>query len=184
MAENGLSDADREYFERAAEDDRSDFPATSAARDRGRAVVDNVNLKPCPFCGGVPEITHHCEPTHGTWGEIDSPQESLSIRCPACSFSITRSHDEKGGILGAVNSWNARPAIVAVIKHTEIEAMIADVRAENDAYLTGRSEETTDIGYKAAVYSMRRLINRLYNAGNIVVEDDSAHPDNQPRVSR
>lgn len=73
-------------------------------------------------------------------------------------------------------SKNAEIVVATPITRTEIEAMIVETRAENAAYLTGRSEEAVDVAYHAAMYSMRRLANRLYKAGCIVLADDSQSP--------
>jgi tryptophanase len=70
-----------------------------------------------------------------------------------------------------------------IIKVSELEAMLAEVRAENEPYLAARSEEAANAGYAVAMYSMRAIVRRLYKAGVIDIEDDSIHPDNRPRQS-
>ncbi len=66
----------------------------------------------------------------------------------------------------------AEIVVAKPITRTELEAMIVETRAENATYLQGRSEEAVDVAYHAAMYSMRRLANRLYRAGILIVADE------------
>lgn len=63
----------------------------------------NVELKPCPFCGGKPEFKHKKRKVVLTFGNKSGyPTEERYIRCSKC-HARTRS---VGKIDNAVNLWN------------------------------------------------------------------------------
>ncbi len=51
-----------------------------------------VNLKPCPFCGGNPELKHS-----STWDYF--------VRCTGCGARTRQFHENH---VGAVDGWNRR----------------------------------------------------------------------------
>ena len=69
-------------------------------------------LKPCPFCGGIPELTHRTSKTLGAEIEIE-----WSIRCPFCLCLRARiGHYNVGNdgklYLAEVNVSDARSEVI------------------------------------------------------------------------
>ena len=52
-----------------------------------------TELKPCPFCGGVPEVMYNCG--------------KFSVACTVCKCGTSYEHDFKGQAFAA---WNRRPS--------------------------------------------------------------------------
>ena len=71
-------------------------------------------LKPCPFCGGIPELTHRTAKPIGAEIEIE-----WSIRCPFCFCQRKRiGHYNVGNdgklYLAEVNVADARSEVITV----------------------------------------------------------------------
>lgn len=69
-------------------------------------------LKPCPFCGGIPELTHRISKTLGAEIEIE-----WSIRCPFCFCRRVRIGNYNVGndgklYLAEVNVADARSEVI------------------------------------------------------------------------
>lgn len=121
----------------------------------------------------------HCGYCHGTarvqgWG-------GAWVNCTACNRTGEVCAKCRLRDVCDCELEELRRTATKAIKGSELEAMIAETRAENAVYLAGRSAESVDVGYKAAMYSMRALVRRLYKAGHIHIEEDEACPDLQPR---
>ena len=62
-----------------------------------------VDLKPCPFCGGIPEVK-----------QFANPKNFYTVQCPECycrtdGFSTNRtSGSDKENIQANVDAWNRR----------------------------------------------------------------------------
>ena len=61
-------------------------------------MVNDIDLKPCPFCGDIVEIRE----------EMDGRAETYSIHCRGCDMHYTkfvwRARDKKG----VTKEWNQR----------------------------------------------------------------------------
>ena len=57
-----------------------------------------IDLKPCPFCGESPIITHMNDSL------FDSSIHSYSVVCPKCGIGTQRDRDESK----VIEAWNRR----------------------------------------------------------------------------
>jgi len=61
-----------------------------------------AELKPCPFCGGVPKLE-----THGFWSDLtkDFTEKTYGLICDSCHTSGWQFHETKSK---AIEAWNRR----------------------------------------------------------------------------
>ena len=63
-------------------------------------MTDEIKLKPCPFCGGVPTML---------FNKLTFDRIGVKVVCGLCFASIQRDHsDENEATTLAVMSWNRR----------------------------------------------------------------------------
>ena len=58
-----------------------------------------AELKPCPFCGGIPTDPFYYDPYDGYQGDL----HSYIIRCTNCRAEIEKRTEEQ-----AIEAWNRR----------------------------------------------------------------------------
>jgi hypothetical protein len=111
-----------------------------------------VELKPCPFCGGTPElVTRNVEPQGDPW--YGKKMETFVLcDCGACLFDGAFHEGFWDAETRAIAAWNRRSLQRETwMRAMEVAAKVCDEHAmsylnRKDAYAAGRLYAAEDIG--------------------------------------
>lgn len=130
-------------------------------------------LKPCPFCGRIPELTHRTSKPIGAEIEIE-----WSIRCPFCFCQRTRIGRYNVGndgklYLAEVNVADARSEVIKAWNRRANEKWVDAVRKAPTAYDPNKvveqlEEERENVGFVKATTEASAYIRGINDAIKIV----------------